>query len=140
VSHGNSATEYSQYDPYDGVANDAAYYSGVVPAPTPTSATPSDAYYTPSGQSQYNSQYTTGYTPPVKRDGYGANSVPPLGDAGYFPPTPEQSTSSSTPAPKGPRKHRDSLLHTVNADEDSPPGYELETSEHSQVPGAWGKS
>ncbi|KAJ7664919.1 SUR7/PalI family-domain-containing protein [Mycena rosella] len=115
------ANEYSQYDPYDPHSQD-----------TPGAS----EYYTPQAQSQYATP-----TQP-RRDGYGANSVPPLeaGSGGYFPqsPTQNQASGSTSPPPKGPRNHRQSL-HAVNADEESPPQYELGAgSEH--IPGAWGKS
>ncbi|KAJ7110382.1 SUR7/PalI family-domain-containing protein [Mycena crocata] len=124
------AGEYSQYDPYDSGAQTGT------------------EYYTPQGQSQYTqSQYTphaqADYT--TRGDGYGANNVPPIDTGGYFPQpgtSAQNQASGSTspgptsPGPKGPRNHRQSL-HTMNADEESPPQYEA-GSEH--IPGAWGKT
>ncbi|KAJ7069053.1 SUR7/PalI family-domain-containing protein [Mycena belliarum] len=135
ASHTN---DYSQYDPYD---------------PTTQNTPHPSEYYTPQAHSQYpEAQHSPqDYTP--RSNGYGANSVPPLETGGYFAyasphsphsPSPGQSTSSqepsgsSSPPPKGPRNHRQSL-HAMNVDEDSPPEYEVGGgSEH--VPGAWGKS
>ncbi|KAJ6611492.1 hypothetical protein B0H10DRAFT_2437470 [Mycena sp. CBHHK59/15] len=125
--------EYSQYDPYDG-ATRSEYY-------TPQGQSQyTQSQYMPQGQSQYTPQTQAEYSP-QGHDGYGANSVPTLGETGYFPhmqtqKEEEYASGPSTPAPKGPRNHRQSL-HAMNHDEESPPEYEV-GSEH--IPGAWGKN
>ncbi|KAJ6601216.1 SUR7/PalI family-domain-containing protein [Mycena vulgaris] len=119
------ANEYSQYDPYD---------------PNTQNTPHASEYYTPQAQSQYTPPSQAEYTP--RGNGYGESSVPPLPveTGGYFvqTPTQTQTQASGSTSPKGPRKHRQSL-HTVNADEESPPEYDAGMgSEH--IPGAWGKS
>jgi hypothetical protein len=157
ASHGQQATSYSQYDPYEspqphtGQAYNASYdnYNQMSP-PMPHAGYASHAatHYSAQTQPGPERSYSLGGAS-YSGDGYGASSVPPLPehDASYFPPpgdsrgppAPINTTTvhvpPSQPSPiKGPRAH--TQLAVRNDMDDSPPVYDAGTS---NVQGAWGK-